>query len=137
MPQSPLRLIKRCAEYLPQERLGKLPAGLRGIYVLYQREHHGRRREHFNVVYVGMARSGNRSSIRRRLRTHFRRKKRLWTHFSVFAVWDNVRDEEIIELEGLFRHIYKRDAQANRLNAARGFKRLTPLRNNRIDTWPR
>jgi len=30
----------------------------------------------------------------------------------------HIRDEEVAELEGLFRHIYRRDGQANRLNIA-------------------
>jgi hypothetical protein len=48
----------------------------------------------------------------------------MWTHFSVFEVWDNIRMEEIKELEGLFRHIYKEDTRANKLNRQRGYKRL-------------
>lgn len=59
----------------------------------------------------------------------------LWSHFSVFEVWDNIRNEEIAELEGLFRHIYKRDAQANRLNVMRGFKALNTLRRNNLEEW--
>jgi hypothetical protein len=55
-------------------------------------------------------------------------KRDLWTHFSVFEVFDNVRGEEIEELEGLLRHIYRRDARANRLNVQRGFKKLARAR---------
>ena len=138
MPQSPLRLIRKCAEYLPQERFVELPRGLRGIYVLYQRRSGDRKKaERYDVVYIGMAWAGRRGGIRGRLRSHRRSKGRLWSHFSVFDVWDNIRDEEVAELEGLFRHIYRRDAQANRLNVARGFKTLRKLRNNRISSWPR
>lgn len=36
MSQSPLRLIKRGAEFIPKERINDLPRGLRGIYVLYK-----------------------------------------------------------------------------------------------------
>ena len=39
-------------------------------------------------------------------------------------VWDNIREEEILELEGLFRHIYRKDARANKLNKQRGFAKL-------------
>src|SRR5215472_11845968 len=113
MPLSLLRLIKRCAEFHPQERVTQLPSGLRGIYVLYQENPASKRkRKQYSVVYVGMARS----SIRGRLRDHSRTKRKGWTHFSVFEVWDNIRDEEVAELEGLFRHIYRRDGEANRLN---------------------
>ena len=127
MPQSPLRLIRRCAEYLNEATVFDVPPGLRGMYVLYKR-----RRGKFDVVYVGMAARGG---IRGRLKLHRRKKRGQWTHFSVFEVWDNIRDEEIRELEGLFRHIYKRDSRASRLNVARGFKALGKLRNNRLATW--
>lgn len=120
MPQSPLRLIRRCVEYIPKERLFELLPGMRGMYVLYRGTGSPRmRRSRFEVVYVGMAAQG---SIRARLKLHRRKKADDWTHFSVFEVWDNIRDDEIRELEGLFRHIYKRDERANALNVARGFK---------------
>ena len=34
MPQSLLRLVQECAEYIPEERVLELPRGLRGLYVL-------------------------------------------------------------------------------------------------------
>jgi hypothetical protein len=43
----------------------------------------------------------------------------------VFEVWDNVRDEEVVELEGLFRHNYRRDTRAGRLNIQGTSKTLT------------
>ncbi|HTQ31022.1 MAG TPA: hypothetical protein VMI53_07415 [Opitutaceae bacterium] len=118
MQQSPLRLIKRCAEFIASAEIDVLPRGLRGIYVLYQEK--GKNR--YNVVYVGMARAGRRGGIRGRLRIHRRKKQNLWSHCSVYEVWDNIRDEEVIELEGLFRHIYKYDDSASKLNTQRGFK---------------
>ena len=30
------------------------------------------------------------------------RRRGLWTHFSVFEVWDNVWEQEVAELEGIF-----------------------------------
>ncbi len=63
-------------------------------------------------------------------------KKRLRAHFSVFEVWGNIADEEVAELEGMFRHIYRHDRRANTLNVQRGFKALRRLRNNRIEDWP-
>ncbi len=131
MVQSALRLIKRCAEYLEEDQVLKLPRGLRGIYVLYKRR---RRKEgfSFDVVYVGMASQGG---IRSRLKSHRRRKAGLWTHFSVFEVWENIRDDEVRELEGLFRHLYRDDAKASPLNLARGYKALRRLRNNAIAGW--
>ena len=121
MPQSPLRLVKSYCEHLPQADIGRLPQGLRGIYVLYKK-----RADKFNVVYVGMSATG-RTGIKRRLRSHRKQKSKLWSHFSVFGVWDNVRDDEIRELEGLFRHIYRQDSRASALNVQRGFKPLKSL----------
>lgn len=66
---------------------------------------------------------------------HKKYKAGLWTHCSVFEVWDNIRDEEIIELEGLFRHIYRYDTKANSLNVQRGFKKLRKVRNASIEEW--
>jgi len=70
--------------------------------------------------------------------THRRRKGSLWTHFSVFEVWDNIRDDEVKELEGLFRHIYRHDGRASKLNLQRGFKLLRKVRKNSgpIEKWP-
>lgn len=99
----------------------KLPRRLRGIYVLYK---YSRRTRCHDVVYVGMAWAATRVGIKGRLRSHLRSKAKLWTHFSVFEVWENVRDEEITELEGFFRQIYRSDYRANRLNTQRSFKKL-------------
>lgn len=118
MPQSPLRLVKNHCEYLPQADFARLPGGMRGIYVLYKK-----RVDKYDVVYVGMSATG-RTGVKQRLRLHSRKKAKLWSHFSVFEVWDNIRDDEIRELEGLFRHIYRQDSRASALNAQRGFKAL-------------
>jgi hypothetical protein len=121
MPQSELRLIKRWIEYVPQRDFPTIPRQLRGIYVLYR---YRRRQQAYDVVYVGMARVGRRGGIRGRLSSHFKSKRKFWTHFSAFEVWENVRDEEIGELEGLFRQIYRQDQRANRLNKQRAFRKL-------------
>ena len=121
MPESPLRLIQRRREFVRQEDLTTIPGGLRGVYVLYQ---HNKRSGDFNVVYVGMAAAGNRGGMRGRANQHRRKKKGLWTHCSFFEVWDNIREEEIRELEGLFRQIYRRDGRANSLDKAKSFQEL-------------
>jgi len=122
MPESELRLIKRWIDYQSIGKINSLPTGLRGFYVLYK---HVRKTDSYNVVYVGMSCSGtNRVSIIGRLKNHRKRKKGLWSHFSIFEVWDNIRDDEIKELEGLFREIYKKDSRANKLNKQKGFRKL-------------
>lgn len=132
MKESPLRLIKRCVEYLPIEEILCFPRGIRGVYVLYKFRP---KIEKYDVVYVGMTKAGNGGGVRARLRLHKKRKPDLWTHVSVFEVWDNIRDEEIVELEGLFRHIYHYDSRANRLNVQRGFKKLLQINDSEIELW--
>jgi hypothetical protein len=127
MPVAPLRLIRRCFEFAPQEAYVKVPPATRGIYVLYRRRRPLRRDDHggrFDVVYIGLANVG----VRRRLQSHVRQKGDEWTHFSVYEVWDNIRQDEIAELEGLFRHIYRFDAHANRLNLAKSYQQLGQVR---------
>ena len=130
MAQSPLRLIKNCSEFIEKDRISELPGALRGIYVLYNYDQKG---DKYNVVYVGMARVGMRGRLWSHARSHTKRD--LWGHFSAFEVWDNIRDEEITELEGLFRHIYRRDAQAMALNKQRGYKALKKISYKRLSEW--
>lgn len=128
--QSDLRLIKRYAEFRTKEDLEELPRYIRGIYVLFKSRKIGRK-NYFDVVYIGMASR----KVKGRLRKHVKNKGKHWTHFSVFEVWKNIRDEEIRELEGILRHIYWKDSNANKLNLAKSFKKLKRLRNNKIDKW--
>ncbi len=116
MPVSELKLIKRCVEFIPQEEIGTIPPYTRGVYALYK---YRPKLQKYDVVYVGMAAGTKAGRIVGRLRTHKRRKGELWTHFSVFGEWDNIREEEVKELEGIFRHIYRKDTQANKLNKQR------------------
>ncbi len=129
---SPLRLIKWCAQWQPKENWEKVPLNLRGIYVLHIREG---KKDRYDVVYVGMATSG--VGIKRRLRSHARSKKKgdKWPHFSFFVVWENIRNEEISELEGLFREIYRKDTQANFLNKQNGSRRIKDTREQKPDKW--
>lgn len=118
---SPLRLFKRRREFLPASSVDDLPRGMRGIYVLYNQ---GRRAKKFDVVYVGMAAEGG---MRPRLRSHKKKKAGLWTHCSVFEVWENITPTEVAELEGIFRHIYRKDSLASQLNRQRSFHRMKQL----------
>jgi hypothetical protein len=130
MAESVLRLIKRSAEFRSVAEAKDIPRGHRGLYVLYRRRRKAGA-EHFDVVYVGMARKG----MRGRLISHTKTKRREWTHFSVFEVWENVRDEEIVELEGLFRHIYRLDRKANSLNRQKKFGKAFEVREDDFSKW--
>ena len=132
MQKSELRLIKNALEYLPKVEVHIVPKGTRGIYVLYKRR--GRVRadsHHYDFVYIGMASKG----IKARLNKHVKNKGELWSHFSFFEVWDNIREDEIVELEGLFRHIYRYDSRANKLNKQRGFKKLKMVKDSKFWEW--
>lgn len=112
---SPVRLFKRSFEYLPKSDVSTLPRSMRGFYVLYRkRKATVMDKRRFDVVYVGIA-SAPKAGIRTRLWWHNRSetKRKLWTHCSAFEVWDNITADEIKELEGLFRHLYRHDTRAN------------------------
>jgi len=89
MSISELKFIKRCAEFRPRTGNKESPSANARIYVLLCERPQLKK---FDVIYVGMAR-GVKSGIGGRLRSHARsvRKGSLWTHFSVFEVWDNIR----------------------------------------------
>jgi len=46
-----------------------------------------------------------------------------------------IREEEIRELEGIFRHIYRLDSRANRLDKQRTFKKLKKIQDNNLENW--
>jgi hypothetical protein len=128
MPPSILRLIKNCVELRHKDLINYIPDNTRGIYALYDKKPKGK----YDVVYIGMA-GADKAGIKGRLRRHHSRKGKYWTHFSAFEVWDNIREEEIRELEGLFRHIYQKHNGVNKLNKQKGFKKLGKVRN--ATTW--
>ncbi len=109
MPLSTCRFIKRVAEFVPASQWDNVPDNTRGIYALLNSDGS----DQLDVVYVGMS-AGKKSGMYSRLRVH--RKKMNWTHFTVFEVHDNITDLEIRELEGLFRHMYRKDSIANKYN---------------------
>lgn len=136
MPASEMRLIKRCVEYRPKSECDYLEKGIRGIYVLYKKRRTTKSgKEVFDVKYVGMTKGGS-GGVRARLRSHAKSLKKgsLWDHFSVFEVFENIKDSEIEELEGLFRHLFKRDSNANALNAQRGYRPLGRVRKATADS---
>lgn len=89
--------------------------------------------KHFFRCWPGRDSGAGRNS--RRLSVSWRNKGKLWTHFSFYEVWDNISDEEIAELEGLFRHLYRFDSRANSLNRQKGYKKLRILRQRTEKEW--
>lgn len=133
LQSSPLRLIQAKHEWIPIDDIGKVPKGLRGIYVLYYTPEEEQKKAKLkrSVVYIGMSTTG----IRARLLKHAAHelKKGQWNFCSIFAVWPNIRNEEIIELEGILRHIYRFDPDAQKLNAQGSYKALQKLDNTLLD----
>ena len=129
---SPLRLVHWCTQWQPKENWERVPTKLRGIYIL----HNGNDKTNvYNVVYVGMAASG--TGIKRRLRNHYRSTKKgdKWTHFSFFAVWPNIRNEEIRELEALLGEIFRKDENAISLAKQKKSKAIRKTRRQDPDEW--
>lgn len=123
MPIAELFLIKRFDEFLPKEDKASVPKNTRGIYVLLKKNG-----KSYDVVYVGMA-GGNKAGIHGRLNSHARSKKKkdAWDYFSIFEVHDNMSRDVIQELEGLFRHIYRRDSKSQQFNVQKKSKKYSKI----------
>jgi hypothetical protein len=129
---SPLRLVKWCAQWQEKDEWPNVPERARGVYALHMKE-----AGHYNVVYVGMSASG--MGIKRRLRSHARSKRKgnKWSHFSFFVVWENVREEEIRELEILLKEIFRRDKRVNSLARQKGSRKMKAVRYKDSKKWPK
>ena len=75
--------------------------------------------------------------IRSRLKSHAKSQTKVWSHFSIFKVWENIREDEVEELEGLFREIYRKDKRANRFNKQKKFKKMQMVREDNLGKWKR
>lgn len=124
--QSPLRTIKRWKSYEPRDSCVDVPSGTRGLYVLYKKRN---AQDVYEVTYIGVAgiSSTGGGGIKGRLSSHRKRKKN-WTHFSLFEVHDNVTREEIRELEALLLGIFRHDPRVKLSNVQRGSRKLYELR---------
>jgi hypothetical protein len=129
MPISETRFIKRCARWKRKSQINLVPRGTRGVYALL---HHRPRIDKYDVVYIGMAPRGG---MRSRLSSHSESDTKIWSHFSIFEVWDNISEVEIGELEGLFREIYRKDKRANRFNKQKRYKKLQDVRQDDLTGW--
>lgn len=132
MPKSPTKYIKRWSKEVKRDQIRKIPLDTRGIYALLK---YRPKSGNFDVVYIGM--SAGEKGIRRRLYRHLKSKEKSahWTHFTIFEVWDNLSDEEIKELEALFRVIYSKDTKANKFNIAKGSKKLEEVWIEDVNDW--
>jgi hypothetical protein len=76
-----------------------------------------------------------RGGMRGRLAAHAKSVTKIWSHFSIFRVWNNVGEVEVSELEGLFREIYRKDKKANRFNKQKKYKKLQDIREDNLKKW--
>ena len=98
MRKSTSLFFKSFYEYVPLTEVADLPKGMRGIYALYQEDGVSK-----NLMYVGMTAGGAKG----RLGRHSGGKKTgLWSHCSVFEVWDNITEEQIDEKAVEDRNLY-------------------------------
>ena len=130
MPIAELNLIKRCAEFKPISEIKDIPYNTRGIYVLYKFRPKNKR---YDVLYIGMA-GGLKSGVRGRLNSHKRLKTR-WTHFSLFEVHDNISVEQVTELEGILRHIFRKDTRKLDYMIQGTFKKLVKVGVPNLQEW--
>jgi len=135
MPWSQCRFIKQVAEFVEKKYWDNVPNNTRGIYALLKSTNHGK----FDAVYVGMA-AGKTSGMYARFQNHVRNNRLSWTHFTVFEVHDNITPSEIAEIEGLFRHMYRKDSRANKFNRQLCHKpfqnRKVKVSEKRTKKWP-
>src|ERR1017187_6611335 len=105
MPIAKMKFFKQCTEFCPKVDKKYIPPNTRGIYILYMKK--GAK---YDAIYIGMSR-GKKLGIRERIFGHAnsKRKSSNWSHFSFFEVHDNISSLEIEEIEGLLRHIYRKD----------------------------
>ena len=94
--------IEEVWERYPKKEVDRIGHGIRGIYVLLE-EKDVEGETKYNVIYIGLSTTGMRGG---RLTGHAESKSKEWTHFSAYKVFDNITDEQIKELEGLFRTIF-------------------------------
>jgi hypothetical protein len=132
MPRSECRFIKRMAEFIPKTEIRHIPANTRGIYALLKEI----KKDVFDVVYIGLS-AGDKAGMSSRMRAHGSKNCEdvEWTHFSIFEVHDNIYNDEIRELEGLFRHIYRKDTSANRLNKQQRYKKFKKVTTKSLQNW--
>ena len=119
MKVSPCYLFSRSLEFCPAEDIDLVPPGTKGIYVLYQ----SLNADLMELIYIGVG-FGECSGLHGRLKMHRDLQPNVWTHFSVFQVWDNITKKQIKELAGFFRHVFRRGIYAKSVMETKEYKPL-------------
>lgn len=114
-------LVRHEIEYLPTRCVTQLPSNMTALYVLYSYDNESR---HMNVCYVGYANHQNGDDARSMLQLQHRLNGRMWSHFSVYELWDHFQKDDAKAVDALFNHVYRRDSHL----------RTHLVRNRRIET---
>ena len=117
--------IQGVVEKIPKDKCKDIPKYVHGIYCLLNKDD--------EIVYVGMAR-GKTAGIRSRLASHVKSKIGEWTHLSVFQIHNFINNDVIVELEGIFRHMYRFDKRLH-LQKAKKYAPLTRITYKTIEDW--
>ncbi len=138
MSISKLFFFKRCAEEIERNKLKDIRPKTRGIYFLLLQDKTNKNK--YKTLYIGKA-GGDKAGMHGRLNSHKKSKRKNkpdtdnWTHFSIYEVWDNITNNQITEIEGFIRHIYRKDKEVNSLNQQRGFRKMRGIRNSKLELW--
>lgn len=85
----------------------RVPPNMKALYVLYSyiKESH-----QMNVRYVGYANGQDGKDARSMLWQQHSINGAIWSHFSVYELWDHFRKEDASVVEDLFNHVYRHDS---------------------------
>ncbi len=119
--------IERICEFIKWDEYKKIDSKVRGIYVLLLKKG----KKEYSVVYIGMSTT----SIRQRIITHIKSRRKVWDYFSIFKVKESISNKDIKELEGLFRYIYRKDKAGLIFNTQRRYKNFKSISTKKIDGW--
>jgi len=100
-------LVRREIEFQPSSRIMRLPPNMTALYVLYAYDSESR---HMNVRYVGYASNQNGDDARSMLWQQHKLNGRMWSHFSVYELWDHFQKGDTRAVEALFDQVYRHDS---------------------------
>jgi len=100
-------LVKLEIEFQPSGSIMRVPPNLTALYVLYSHDSESR---HMNVRYVGYANSQSGEDARSMLWQQHKLNGRMWSHFSVYELWDHFQKDDTRAVETLFDHVYRHDS---------------------------
>jgi hypothetical protein len=100
-------LVRHEIEYQPSRYIMQIPPNFTALYVLYAYDSETR---HMNVRYVGYADKQSGDDVRDMLLQQQKLNGRMWSHFSVYELWDYFQKDDTKAVETLFEHVYRHDS---------------------------